>query len=299
MDSSALDDVIQRAVWHGLALDTESVEIIDAGLDFRVALADDASGERWVLRVPRRPDVLPRMDDEARILEFVRPHLSVAVPAWEVHSEELIAYRALPGHPGLTLRGGEPQWHMDAESPEFAAALGRLLAELHGIDPEEARAAGIEVRTPEDSRARWQEEIDVVAAEFDVAEDLLTRWRTWLDADELWPQRTVMTHGELYPAHILLGETGQITGVLDWTTARVDDPGRDFSYQFSIAGQEAFGVTVDAYEQAGGTVWPKLAEHCHELWAASPVAYGIFALSTGDPQHRIAAAALLNPEATG
>ncbi|GAB3190083.1 macrolide 2'-phosphotransferase [Nesterenkonia suensis] len=299
MDSSTLDDVIQRAVWRGLALDKDSVELIDAGLDFQVALADDAAGDRWVLRVPRRPDVVARMEDEARILELVRPHLSISVPDWTIRSEELLAYRALPGHPGLTLRGGEPQWHMDPESHQFASALGRLLAELHSIDTDRARQAGIEVRTPEQARQRWQEDIDVVVSEFSVAPELLTRWRGWLDADELWPDRTVMTHGELYPAHILLGETGEISGVIDWTTARVDDPGRDFSYQFSIAGQEAFEVTVAAYEQAGGTVWPKLAAHCHELWAASPVAYGKFALTTGEPQHRIAAAALLNPDATG
>lgn len=298
MDTFELDDLIQRAVWHGLALKRDSVEIVDSGLDFHVALADDATGDRWVLRVPRRADVVDRIADEARILDLVRPHLSVPVPDWTVRSEELLAYRALPGHPGLTLRAGEPQWHMDPESHQFAAGLGRLLAELHGIDPAEARTAGVEIRSPEQARQRWVEEIEIIAAEFDVSSGLLDRWRAWLDADALWPDRTVMTHGEIYPAHTMLGEQGEITGVLDWTTARVDDPGRDFAYQFSIAGEEAFALTLRSYEEAGGTVWPKLVEHCHELWNASPVAYGMFALTTGDPQHRLAAAALLNPEAT-
>ncbi|WP_300345014.1 macrolide 2'-phosphotransferase [Nesterenkonia sp.] len=298
MNSSSLDDVLERAAWHGLALNAQTVEINESGLDFTVALADDAAGDRWVLRIPRRPDVVERMHQEARILDLVRPYLSPAVPDWIIQAEELLAYRALPGRPGMNLLGGEPQWHMDPESPQFAEELGRLLAQLHSIDPEEARAAGVEVRTPEQVRQNWQEEIETVAAEFDVAADLLRRWRGWLDADQLWPQSTVMTHGEMYPAHVLLSESGEITGVLDWTTARVDDPGRDFAYQFSIGGQEAFSRTVEAYEQAGGEVWPHLAEHAHEIWAASPVAYGMFALTTEDPQHRIAAAALLNPDAT-
>lgn len=33
-----------------------------------------------------------------------------------------------------------------------------------------------------------------------------------------------MTHGEIYPAHVLFDEAGTINGVLDWTTARSDDP---------------------------------------------------------------------------
>lgn len=296
MSSSEIEALLERAVWHGLALERDSIIFIDAGLDYRVALAEDATGLPWTLRIPRRDDVVAGMDAEAAILDLVRPHLSAAVPDWQIRGEELIAYPSLPGRLGLSLADGEPQWHMDPESHTYAAALGRLLAELHGIDIGSARAAGAEVRSPEQARQVWKDQVAAVAAEFDVAPSLLRRWGAWIEEDSYWPAASVMTHGEIYPAHVLLDETGGITGVLDWTTARVDDPGRDFASQFALAGQEAFEVTVRAYEEAGGTTWPRLAEHCHELWNASPLAYATFAMRTGDDTHRVAAAALLNPD---
>lgn len=296
MDSTAVDAVIERAVWHGLALQQDSVEIIDSGLDFRVAMADDAAGDRWVLRIPRRADVVAGLDAEAAVLELVRGHLTAEVPRWEIREPELLGYRALPGRPGLSVLEGEPQWHMDPESLSYARSLGRLLAELHTVPRAEVEAAGVEICEPDEVRRRWRQDVETVAGEFTVDRSLLRRWRTWLDEDALWPQRSVMTHGELYPAHTLMGESGEITGVLDWTTARVDDPGRDFMHQFALAGQDVFAETVAAYEAAGGAVWPRLAEHCHELWAAGPVGYAKFALQSGDDHHRSAAAALLDPD---
>lgn len=297
MQSTHVDDAIARAAAHGLTLNSDSVDVIEAGLDYRVVIANDVQGQDWVLRVPRRADVAESMGREMAILDLVRPRLSAAVPDWRVRAEDLVAYPLLPGSPGLTVVDGEPRWHMDPASPQYAAALGALLAELHRIDVDDAREAGVEIRSPEAVRQRWHDDIAAVRAEFDVADDLLRRWTDWVSDDSFWPDRTVLTHGELYPAHVLLDEAGAITGVLDWTTARVDDPGRDFAHQYSIAGEEAFTTTVDAYVRAGGSVWPRLADHCAELWAAGPVAYGVYALATGDPDHREAAAAELNPGA--
>ncbi len=297
MQSAHIDDAIARAAAHGLTLNPDSVDVIEAGLDYRVVIANDVQGQGWVLRIPRRADVVESMGRERVILDLVRPRLSAAVPDWRIRADDLVAYPLLPGSPGLTVVDGEPRWHMDPASPQYAAALGTLLAELHRIDVEEARESGTEIRSPEAVRQRWHDDIAAVRAEFDVADDLLHRWNDWVSDDSYWPDRTVMTHGELYPIHVLLDEAGVITGVLDWTTARVDDPGRDFVHQYSIAGEDAFTTTVNAYVRAGGSVWPRLADHCAELWAAGPVAYGVYALATGDPDHREAAAAELNPGA--
>ena len=58
---------------------------------------------------------------------------------------------------------------------------------------------------------------------------------------------------------------------------------------------EAFAATLQRYTERGGRVWPRLAEHCAEILSASSVAYGLFALETGVDEHRLAAAAQLNP----
>ena len=68
-----------------------------------MAFARGRDGVDWVLRIPRRPELAASIEAEARILAFLRPRLSVAVPEWRVRSSELIAYPRLPGAPGLTL----------------------------------------------------------------------------------------------------------------------------------------------------------------------------------------------------
>ena len=297
-DDSARSDVVERARAHGLHLDPSTLRIEEAGLDYRVAIGRTSGGEAWVVRIPRRPDVSAKVGAEAAILDFVRPRLSVAVPDWQIRSAELIAYPLLPGEPGLTLGpGGELRWRLDLKAPRYADAFGELLAELHRIDVEEARAAGLVVQSPEEVRRQWRADIETVRAEFDIAAPLLERWRAWLDDDGCWPSRSVFTHGELYPAHVLIDEDDRITGVLDWTTAKVGDPARDFVFQHAMTSPDTFARTVASYERAGGRVSPRLADHCGHLWSASPVAYALYALLTGAPEHRAAAAAQLSPPA--
>ncbi|MFP8962159.1 macrolide 2'-phosphotransferase [Streptomyces nanhaiensis] len=298
---NTIDDVIALAAAHGLNLSARDATVNEAGLDYRVVMASDVSGLRWVLRVPRRADVSGGMAAERRILDLVAPVLAedgVAVPDWQVRSPELIAYPALPGAPGLTLTdAGEPDWHMDPADPDYAERLGRLLARLHSIAPERAEAAGVEVRAPARVRQAWRDDIARVSESFTVSAALTDTWRAWIEDDTCWPEQTVMTHGEIYPAHVLLDEEGTITGVLDWTTARVDDPARDLSFQYGAAGEEMLRATLTAYERAGGHVHPGLAAQAKHLWDASPIGYALYALTTGAETDRATAAAMLNPEA--
>lgn len=298
---STIDDAIALAAAHGRHLSARGATVNEAGLDYRVVMASDATGRKWVLRVPRRADVSEGMAAETRVLDLVAPVLAedgVAVPDWQVRSPELIAYPALPGAPGLTLSGaGEPEWHMDPASPDYAERLGRLLARLHSITPEQAEAAGVEVRTPARVRQAWRDDVARVSEAFTVSPVLAEAWRAWLEDDTCWPERTVMTHGEIYPAHVLFDEEGTITGVLDWTTARVDDPARDLSAQYGAAGEEMLRATLTAYEQAGGHVHSGLAAQAKHLWDASPIGYALYALITGAETDLVTAASMLNPEA--
>lgn len=291
---------VALAAAHGLDLDPATADVNDAGLDYRVVMADDRAGRRWVLRVPRRPDVSAGMAAEVRILDLVRPVLAadgVAVPDWRVRSPELVAYPALPGAPGLTLSDvGEPRWHMDPESSDYAARLGRLLARLHSLGAEEAKAAGVEVRSPAQVRQAWQDDLTRVEDAFALAPARVDAWRTWLDDDSCWPDVTVMTHGEIYPAHVLLDDDGAVTGVLDWTTARVDDPARDLAAQYGAAGEAMLHAAVVAYEEAGGHVHAGLTAQARHLWEASPIAYALYALTTQDERDLAAAAAMLQQE---
>lgn len=288
--------IAEIAARHGLRVAADALRIEEAGLDYRVGFARAADGTDWVLRLPRRPDVSAQLEEERRILEFVGARLSVAVPAWQVCSPELVAYRRLPGEPGLTLdANGQPVWHFDPASPHFAAALGRLIAELQALDIDAAREAGVPVSSLAEARARWRADLERVRAELAIAPRLQARWEAWLGDDALWPEVAAFTHGELYAAHVLLDTPARIVGVLDWTTAKVADPAVDFTYQHMM-GPAAFDATVAAYLAAGGVEHARLADRCAELAAAAPLAYARFALQSGDPEHRAKAAALLQPD---
>lgn len=285
--------VVALAARHGLAVEADALRLEEAGLDYRVAFARAADGVDWVLRIPRRPDAAAKRVAERRILELVAPRLSVAVPRWQVCTEELIAYRRLPGAPGLTLDArGEPVWHVEPSSAALAAALGRLIAELQSIDLDDARRAGVPARTVGEVRARWRRDLERVGAELEIAPALRARWEAWLSDDALWPEPAAFSHGELYAAHVLVDASVHIVGVLDWTTAEVGDPAIDFTYQHMM-GSAAFEATVAAYLEAGGREHPHLAARCEALAAAAPLAYARFALESGDPQHRARAAAQL------
>lgn len=294
-ESSDTESIRELAATHGLDIDSETITINELGLDFRVAIAEASDGDSWVLRIPRRADVTARASVEGRFLASIAPHLSVAVPDWRIHTRELIAYPLLPGEPGLTLDDqGQPHWHFDVEAPTYADSLGDFLAELHAVEPHVVESSGIEIYTPADVRERKRADIAQVVAEFEVARALQERWRAWLDDDRYWPEETVVTHGEIYPAHQLMVGT-EIVGVLDWTTAMIGDAARDFVFHQASVSPQAFDATVRRYVERGGKARPLLAEHCAELFSTSAVDYGLYALQTGDPEHTQAAAAQLNP----
>lgn len=293
--NSETTTIRELAESHGLDIDPKTIIVNELGLDFQVAIAKAVDGQSWVLRIPRRPDVTDRATVEGRFLRNIAPHLSVAVPDWQIHTEYLIAYPLLPGEPGLTIdEQGQPQWHFDVEAAEYAESLGDFLAELHSVDPSIVRSSGIAEYSPAEVKAHKRDDIARVVAEFDVEQSLRERWNAWLDDDSYWPKFTTVTHGEVYPAHQLMDGPKNLS-ILDWTTAAVGDPARDFMFHHASVSAEAFDATIRRYVENGGQVWPKFAAHCGELFSTSPVELGLYALQTGDADHIEAAKAQLNP----
>lgn len=290
-----LESLLALAAAHDLDLEGSTLRTEEVGLDFRVAIARARDGQDWVLRIPRRPDVLDRADVEGRLLATVAPQLEVAVPDWRISTSALIAYPLLPGEPALSVAaGGEVTWHLDISSRTYAESLGAVIAQLHEIDRDDAAASGIEVRTPAEVRTAWSRDLERVAEAFEISAPLRERWDAWIAEDSYWPQHSVLTHGEIYPGHTLVkGE--RITGILDWTTAAIGDPAKDLMFHQVSAPPEVFDIAVVAYTAGGGRPWPRFAEHCAEMFSAGPIGYGLFALETGAAEHREAAAAVLNP----
>jgi macrolide phosphotransferase len=293
-DSLLIADTLQLAARHGLNL-TSELSFNEMGLDFRVAFAKDVQGLRWVLRIPRRTNLLPRIEHEAKILHFVKRRLRVQVPDWQVCNEELIAYPMLLDPVALTFDAQTyaVTWNIDQHAETYIKSLADLLVDLHASAVHEAVAAGIPCSTPEQVRAKFLADVERVKEEIGIGPELEGKIRQWLDDDKLWPMFSTLIHGDLYAGHVTADSSSRITGVIDWSESEVADPTTDFAGHLAAFGPESLDKLVAAYAHAGGRTWPTMTEQIKARHTASPIRYGLFALVTQSQEHLAAAKAQL------
>ena len=217
-------DLIDLARDAGIHLRPDTLWLDESGADFQVGHATDTEGGRWILRIPRRPEVRERAALEAAALDLLRVHLPVEVPQWRIATDQLIAYPRLDGMPAATIdpqAGGYAfQFDPSMAPPAFTESLGRTIAALHAIDRDAVAAAGLPVREPAEVRAMMRRRVERALEMLQVPTTLAERWLRWLDDDHLWPERTVPVHGDLHPPHILLNGNHRVSGLLDWTENR-------------------------------------------------------------------------------
>lgn len=286
--TQVIQEMLEIAGKHGVNLNPEGIEMNESGMDFLVGFAEEAeTGARWILRKPRRSDVLDRADNEARVLKLIQSHLPVDVPDWRIYTPELIAYPLLGGQPAASVSMEGYAFNMDAENPgePFVHSLAEALVALHGIDHDAARAAGLRVKSPQEVREETARNMDDIKGRLGVSEPLWERWQKWLGDDSYWPTHSALIHGDLHPPHILIDERVRVTGLLDWTESEVASPAKDFVLYYAIYGEHNLRVLLDRYEQAGGVVWPRMFDHIVEQHAAYPVLIAQFALLTGQEEY--------------
>lgn len=294
-DAQSIADLAAR---NGLVIDPSSITINEMGLDFRVGFATAEDGQQWILRLPRRPDVMTRSKSEAAALAMLRHHLPIAVPDWQIFSEDLIGYPMLPGLPGLTF---DPTtyavtWHFDKDAPLFVETLGAAIAALHAIPRVSATEAGMAPNTVTDVRHKLRTDLDRVKGEFKIPAAKWDDWQAWLSDDSYWPPVTVVVHGDLYVGHVMVQPDGRVVGMIDWTEARLGDPAIDLIGHIKGFGPESLPALIQAYSAAGGTVWPRLTDHCLKLHSAAAINYALFALTPGaEGHHEAAQAQLMEP----
>lgn len=282
------------AARHGLRLEGP-LTINELGLDYRIVISAVEDGARWVLRIPRRGDVSAKVEKEARALAMLRLHLPIAVPDWRTATPELVAYPLLEDSTAIILQPGSttPKWMIPQDSEVFAKSFAEALAALHVVPVAAAKAAGMLVRTPAQARQKVADDIDHVCRAFEVNAKRLERWQRWLDDDSSWPDFCVVVHGDLYVGHVLVNKSERVTGMIDWSEARVDDPSIDMVSHLMVFGEAGLAKLLLTYEAAGGRIWPRVEHHTTERLAVWPLTYAIFGLESGDESHLAAARAQL------
>ncbi|MBQ6626474.1 Mph(B) family macrolide 2'-phosphotransferase [Clostridium sp. D43t1_170807_H7] len=284
--SKDMKQVIEIAKKHNLILKEETMQFNESGLDFQVVFALDESGVDWVLRLPRREDVMPRTRVEKQALDLVNQYVKYfQAPNWIIYTDELIAYKKLDGVPAGTIDHniGNYVWEIDINNvpPSFHMSLGRVLAELHSIPSDKATEFGLIVQTPEEARKSMKQRMNDVKTKFGVGEKLWNRWQSWVNDDEMWPKKTGLIHGDVHAGHTMIDKEANVTGLIDWTEAKVTDISNDFVFNYKAFGEEGLEALIIAYKEAGGYYWPKMKEHIIELVAAYPVSIAEFAIVSG------------------
>src|SRR5690242_12981633 len=98
-----------------------------------------------IFKFPKRPDAVPRLRKEARLLARVRPRVPLTVPDMRLHETPVVfsEHAKIPGEMIET-----PQYDVltAPQRQAMAEALAGFYAALHAIPPEEARAAGAAVK---------------------------------------------------------------------------------------------------------------------------------------------------------
>ena len=212
----------------------------------------------WVFRFPRRPEVAELMEVEIRLLPVLAPQLPVRVPHIAVLGMLPDGEHRFTGAPALA---GEPVTAELVTGPRgglLVSQLAGVLAALHRASIREVVAAGVRRRTVEEWRAELAGVVErattgvppEVAAEPAVAAEV-ARVRAALADDRLWPDRLTVVHGDLGTEHVLADpERGVLTGVIDWTDARIADPAMDFADLAGRLGGPALARVLDEYADA-------------------------------------------------
>ena len=284
--SKDMKQVIEIAKKHNLILKEETMQFNESGLGCQGVVDRHESGVDWVLRLPRREDVMPRTRVEKQALDLVNQYVKYfQAPNWIIYTDELIAYKKLDGVPAGTIDHniGNYVWEIDINNvpPSFHMSLGRVLAELHSIPSDKATEFGLIVQTPEEARKSMKQRMNDVKTKFGVGEKLWNRWQSWVNDDEMWPKKTGLIHGDVHAGHTMIDKEANVTGLIDWTEAKVTDISNDFVFNYKAFGEEGLEALIIAYKEAGGYYWPKMKEHIIELVAAYPVSIAEFAIVSG------------------
>jgi aminoglycoside phosphotransferase (APT) family kinase protein len=158
------------------------------------------------------------------------------------------AFNVMERVPGNSLM--ESLFADPANMPQIAEQLAETLVELHAVPVDgvtnSLREAGIEiVGSSSDDNLRYLQQYIADPALAHLEPSL-----AWLTANTP-PERDVLSicHGDYHPGNVMV-DNGQVTGVLDWPGAQINDPEHDVAVSLVIVAVAAPGLAGDIPPEA-------------------------------------------------
>lgn len=220
------------------------VEPFGEGFDNTAYLVD---GE-WVFRFPRRQIAVPTLQAELLGLPLIAGRLPLATPApafvgapGDAYGWPFLGYRLLPGRPACRARLD------DTQRTALAEPLARFLRALHDqpcetLDTDPCRRTESDILLPRARTAfatlgdapRYLALVDRIPADWTPAAD-------------------TFVHGDFYACHLLVDDSGQPTGVIDWGDVHRGDPAVDLAIVYGALpppARQAFWTIYGAVSDA-------------------------------------------------
>lgn len=227
--------------------------------------SDAAEVGGTIFKFPKRPDAIPRLRKEARLLALIRPRVSLTVPDMRLHEAPVVfsEHEKIPGEMIET-----PQYDVltPAQRQVMAERLAEFYAALHAIPLAEARAAGA-------SESGWPSSAEIMATAQALLPKELHDWaRAALAAYDAVPKADpVFGYFDGHGWNMAFDHArGVLNGVYDFADAGLGSRTEDLNYSSFISAdlterivaayEKHTGLAIDRREVALHTAVQRLAE---------------------------------------
>lgn len=270
MEVNGSTQSVQQAakVLHSLFPDLKMnhISLLSEGWDSVAFLVADTI----VFRLPKRPDVARQLAKEIRVLEAIRPYVSVRIPFIEWVGQpqgdcpvSAIGYRKLPGMPLAAIPPG-------VAKDNALRQVGQFLTDLHAIPTSVLKGADVpwfrwtgdnSVDGPDGWEAGLRTFTDRIIEEAvplldsSMAMRVTSEIAAFLAEPQHFDFQPVLIHGDLSAEHILVDTDGGEIGVIDFGDCGMGDP----AYDVGAEVLPWYGGHVDASFQSRQQFYRRLA----------------------------------------
>ena len=212
-------------------------------------------GDQLLVRLPRRSVAAPALVHEQAWLPRLAPELSVDVP--------VPVFAGLPGsgypYPWsiVPLLSGRVMATVPvAERSRAAAGLAAFFGDLHRLAPPDAPSNPVRGVPLSAVAERWLPRLERLPG---FGRPAVAAWTGWASVPAHdGPPRWV--HGDCHPLNLLIGDRGELAGVLDWSDLTAGDPACDLAsawLAFDRSGRDEFERRIAAFGLYDRHAWTR------------------------------------------
>lgn len=229
-------------------LSIETISLNDEGLNDNILIVN----QELIFCFPKHEHALKKISIEAKIIELIKPYITLEVPNVFYKSSEVIAYFMISG---VTLRKDVLMGLNEKVIKFVAEQLATFLQQLHSI-PIDTSNSDIPIA---DVSVKYEDWVDLYKRiEDTVFPHLMLHTREWaknhfesfLNTKSNFDYEPKLIHGDLGPYHILFNRPKNcINGVIDFGSSGLGDPAMDIATIIHMYGESFLSRFENVYPE--------------------------------------------------